>query len=392
MAEALRARQGLRNTPRSGVRDGTAASGGRHDKAQHAVRILPAGHAVGPRFTGRRLRLQSPAGAKSGHVLLDRRADLLSLQGSSAQQSGDGAGPRRHRHAALQPTAVIGVSRIAAVPSRTLAPPSEVENVVVYLKDAPARDVTPTRVAIRQRDETFTPRVVAVPVGSDGGLSERRPVLPQRLLALPLPGVQPRALSRAASRASVRFDKPGIVKVFCDIHSHMSATVIVFNHPWFTVPDAEGGFEIDEPAAGQPAARRLARAAGRHDDARAHRGRPDAHRWSSCFPFPPSEAAAAARHAHDGRHVHHRRGDPVGGVHGAAGGRPRSRARCRDSRSCRSASAPFRASRPSASGTRPRRWPAFAENSTLKAALDTYFTEGDLRTREAAVTTSAPPP
>ena len=48
----------------------------------------------------------------------------------------------------------------------------------------------------------------------------------------------------------MRFDKTGIVKVFCDIHSHMAATVIVFNHPWFTVPDADGGFELDNLPAG----------------------------------------------------------------------------------------------------------------------------------------------
>jgi hypothetical protein len=32
--------------------------------------------------------------------------------------------------------------------------------------------------------------------------------------------------------------------VFCDIHAHMNATVMVFDHPWFAVPDASGNFEI----------------------------------------------------------------------------------------------------------------------------------------------------
>ena len=53
-----------------------------------------------------------------------------------------------------------------AVAQAQLAPPSEVENVVIYLKDAPARAVQPRRTAIRQKGETFLPRVVAVPVGS----------------------------------------------------------------------------------------------------------------------------------------------------------------------------------------------------------------------------------
>ena len=38
------------------------------------------------------------------------------------------------------------------------------------------------------------------------------------------------AMRRARSK-SVRFDRPGIVRVFCDIHSHMNAFILVFNHP-----------------------------------------------------------------------------------------------------------------------------------------------------------------
>ena len=40
------------------------------------------------------------------------------------------------------------------------------------------------------------------------------------------------AAMAVASRNRVRFDRAGIVRVFCDIHSHMSAFVLVFNHPF----------------------------------------------------------------------------------------------------------------------------------------------------------------
>ncbi len=50
----------------------------------------------------------------------------------------------------------------------------------------------------------------------------------------------------AAGRSkSVRFDRPGIVRVFCDIHSQMSAFVLVFNHPYFKVTDGDGRYHID---------------------------------------------------------------------------------------------------------------------------------------------------
>jgi hypothetical protein len=43
---------------------------------------------------------------------------------------------------------------------------------------------------------------------------------------------------------SVRVTKPGVVKVFCEIHSHMTATIMVFNHPWFAVVGEDGRFEL----------------------------------------------------------------------------------------------------------------------------------------------------
>lgn len=44
---------------------------------------------------------------------------------------------------------------------------------------------------------------------------------------------------------SVRFDTPGLIKVFCHIHSDMSAVVLVLDNPHFVVPDASGHFRID---------------------------------------------------------------------------------------------------------------------------------------------------
>ncbi len=45
--------------------------------------------------------------------------------------------------------------------------------------------------------------------------------------------------------SSVRFDRPGIVRVFCDIHSHMNAFILVFSHPFFAMTDGDGRYRID---------------------------------------------------------------------------------------------------------------------------------------------------
>ncbi len=136
-----------------------------------------------------------------------------------------------------------------SVPAPKLAPESERRNVVVYVRNASPQAVAPARASIRQHNETFTPRVVAVTVGSEVDFPNDDPIY-HNVFSLSRAknfnlGRYPRSETRR-----VRFDKPGVVKVFCEIHSHMSATVMVFDHPWFAVPDEAGRFQLPPVPAG----------------------------------------------------------------------------------------------------------------------------------------------
>lgn len=42
----------------------------------------------------------------------------------------------------------------------------------------------------------------------------------------------------------VNFDKPGLIKIYCEIHKHMRCLVLVLDTPWFTVTDAQGRFSL----------------------------------------------------------------------------------------------------------------------------------------------------
>jgi len=50
---------------------------------------------------------------------------------------------------------------------------------------------------------------------------------------------------------AVIFDKPGIVRLYCEIHEHMSATIVVVDSPYFTTPDTEGKFSLSGVPAGK---------------------------------------------------------------------------------------------------------------------------------------------
>lgn len=140
-----------------------------------------------------------------------------------------------------RPTTAYSTRR---VPAPALASAAERRNVVVYLRNARPQGVGPMRVSIRQRNETFTPRVVAVTVGSEVDFPNddsfyHNVFSLSRARTFNL-GRYPRGHTRR-----VRFDRPGVVKVFCEIHSHMSASVMVFDHPWFAMPDETGRFALD---------------------------------------------------------------------------------------------------------------------------------------------------
>jgi plastocyanin len=117
----------------------------------------------------------------------------------------------------------------------------------VYLETAPRgafEDREPQRGRMDQRNETFFPNVLAITVGTAVDFPNNDSTY-HNVFSLSRP--KRFDLGRYAQGRSkwVRFDRPGIVRVFCDIHSHMSAFIIVFNHRYFATTDAEGRYRID---------------------------------------------------------------------------------------------------------------------------------------------------
>ena len=126
----------------------------------------------------------------------------------------------------------------------------EIRNVVVYIKDITYRGaLPPKRAELRQVHETFIPHTVAITRGSSVDFPNGDPFFHNVF-----------SLSRAANfnlgryergqNRSREFTKAGTVKVYCDIHSHMSATILVFDHPYFAIPDVDGSFELPAVPAG----------------------------------------------------------------------------------------------------------------------------------------------
>jgi plastocyanin len=118
---------------------------------------------------------------------------------------------------------------------------------VVYLERAPRSafgDPEPGRATMDQRDERFVPHLLAVQVGTIVDFPNSDETFHN---VFSLSRTRRFDLGRyAAGRSkSVRMDRSGVVRVFCDIHPHMSAFILVFAHPFFDVTDDDGRFVIE---------------------------------------------------------------------------------------------------------------------------------------------------
>jgi plastocyanin len=128
----------------------------------------------------------------------------------------------------------------------------DASGVAVWLD--PSRDV-PVRVAAQtvkmiQKEKTFIPHVLAVHVNSSVDFPNFDPIFHNAFsnfngqifdVGLYPPG----------STRIVKFRRPGIVRVFCNIHPTMSAVIVVLKTPYFDVTDSSGSFRIGDVPPGE---------------------------------------------------------------------------------------------------------------------------------------------
>ena len=182
-------------------------------------------------------------------VLVPTLLALLCLAGASVQIRGAAAtgiirgrvDVRRSARLVERRPTVSGLGA-AARPMST-----DLMRSVVYLETAPRgafEQYEPAHAIMDQRNETFAPHVLAITTGTvvDFPNSDR---IFHNVFSLSKPATFDLGRYAAGRSKSVRFDRPGIVRVFCEIHSHMSAFILVFGHPFFTMTDIDGRYRLD---------------------------------------------------------------------------------------------------------------------------------------------------
>ncbi len=102
---------------------------------------------------------------------------------------------------------------------------------------------SPARPRLAQKNKSFEPHVLVVPVGSVVEFPNRDPFF-HNVFSLFEGKRFDLGLYEAGSTRNVVFDKPGVSYIFCNIHSEMSAVVVAVSTPYYGISDPRGRVTI----------------------------------------------------------------------------------------------------------------------------------------------------
>jgi len=123
-----------------------------------------------------------------------------------------------------------------------------VTDAVVFLDslDAP-RKPPPGTPSLAQREKAFHPPLVIVQAGQTVTFPNEDKIF-HNVFSLSSGNQFDLGLYRQGESRTVRFTKPGVVDVFCNIHPQMVASILVLQNPHWVRTDAEGKFRLKLPA------------------------------------------------------------------------------------------------------------------------------------------------
>jgi hemoglobin len=202
-------------------------------------------------------------GQRSYAEQLFSRAELIvgpAAIASASEVFREGAPPRIHtvlkpaKDNAPQPTAAVGKSdddnparkKEAGALHGTLTlegkPLSSLGLVMLWPKGGKAVKRPAKFRVIEQRNKTFAPHLMAVPVGSTVAFPNFDSIY-HNVFSLSAPQRFDLGLYKSGDMRQVVFDKPGIIRLGCNIHANMSAYLVVVDAPHYVVAE-DGNFSF----------------------------------------------------------------------------------------------------------------------------------------------------
>lgn len=124
-------------------------------------------------------------------------------------------------------------------------PANDVDQAVVWLVGAHAPPAPPDTVEMATESKQFVPRLVLLPVGSTVAFPNHDP-FNHNVFSLSPENPFDLGLYGRGGAKTVTFAKPGIIRVYCNVHAQMRALVVVRESGLVTQPGADGAFKLEQ--------------------------------------------------------------------------------------------------------------------------------------------------
>ena len=169
----------------------------------------------------------------------------------AAAEPDAGAGAKAEEAAA--PARHEGRPHVTVAGTVTGGGPGGPGGAVIWLKrldGGGARVVPAQNQIITQREKTFLPHVLAVPVGTSVQFRNDDRIY-HNVFSIAKPNEFDGGIRATGATYVKTFGHPGVVELLCNIHATMSAFVVVVDSPYYAKAQASGTFSIHNVPAGR---------------------------------------------------------------------------------------------------------------------------------------------
>ncbi|HEY3826328.1 MAG TPA: hypothetical protein VGL82_17305 [Bryobacteraceae bacterium] len=145
--------------------------------------------------------------------------------------------------ATLSGTVVLRDSRVEAVNKQ-----HDFSGIVVSAQPVGAELPAPPAMhaTMVQKNKMFTPHVLPVMTGTTVDFPNFDPIF-HNAFSIYSGQIFDVGLYPPGTSRSVKFTRPGVLRIFCNIHPAMSALILVLNTPWFVKTGKNGSFALNVP-------------------------------------------------------------------------------------------------------------------------------------------------
>ncbi len=134
---------------------------------------------------------------------------------------------------------------------RTADSKAELSDFVIFVDDIEGPFPVPKEPAVMdQKDLQFIPHVLAVQAGTLVEFPNSDPVS-HNVFSISDAKRFNLGLYQSGTARRVKFDRPGVVELLCNVHLEMSAYIVVVKNPYFAQPKADGTFRIENVPPGR---------------------------------------------------------------------------------------------------------------------------------------------